>query len=235
MIVGVPWETFLQWFAHVWQQGQHVAIVGPTGCGKTTVAVGLTRLRRWVLALDAKGGDSTLKGSGFTAVTDWPPPKKVRQDIAEGRPARLLVGFSPRTLQEIPKLRALLHAVLNAAWIDGHWTVEVDELQLMADRRMMALGSVIEQFLVAARDKGLSVVTAFQAPAWVPTASTRQATWIIIFPTRDITVIKNLAEKIGRDWHELQEILHDLPDFHCVVAGLNPRDPLVATRPPKVA
>ena len=78
-------------------------------------------------------------------------------------------------------------------------------------------------------------MTAFQAPAWVPTASTRQATWIIIFPTRDVTVIKNLAEKIGRDWHDLQDILHDLPDFHCVIAGLNPRDPLVATRPPKVA
>lgn len=234
-VVGVPWDVFMAWFAHVWEQGQHVAIVGPTGCGKTTVALGICKLRNWVLALDAKGGDSTLKGAGFTPVSDWPPPRQVQRDIAEGRPARLVVGFTPRTLAEKAKLKDFLRVVLEAAWVDGHWTVEVDELQLMADRKMMNLSGIVEEFLVAARDKGLSVITAFQAPAWVPTASTRQATWIIIFPTRDETVIKSLAAKVGRDWRELRSILHSLPDHCCVVAGLNPRDPLVLTKPPKVA
>lgn len=234
LVIGVEWPMFLAWFASVWQQGQHVAFVGPTGCGKTTGAVGICKLRRWVLALDAKGGDDTLAASGFTNVAEWPPPKDIRQDIAEGRPARLVAGFSPRTIKDRGELRRYLERVLEAAWLDRNWTLEVDELQLMADRKMMNLGAMIEEFLVAARTRGVSVVSCFQAPAWVPTASTRQATWIALYPTRDTTVIKSLAEKIGRDWHDLQEVLHALPDHHMVMCGLNPRDPMVLTKPEKV-
>jgi energy-coupling factor transporter ATP-binding protein EcfA2 len=235
LLVGVPWELFLQWFASVWKQGQHVAIVGPTGCGKTTCAVGLTRLRKWVLALDAKGGDDTLAGSGYTPVADWPPPRRIVKDISEGRPARLVVGFTPKTLKDRPKLRDFLARVLDGAWLDGGWTLEIDELQIMADHKMMGLGASVEEFLIAARNKKVSVLTLFQAPAWVPTASTRQATWIILYPTRDETVIKSLAAKIGRPWQELKAILHALPDHHIVVVGLNPRDPYVLTKPEFVA
>lgn len=233
-VIGVPWETFIAWYSTVWEQGQHVALVGPTGCGKTTCAIGIGRTRRWVLALDAKGGDSTLAKSGYTRITSWPPPRKIRQDIAEGRPARLVAGFSPKTLADRPRLRLFLRRVLDEAWIDGGWTIQVDELQIMAHGKMMGLSGEIEQFLVAARDKNLSVLNLFQAPAWVPTAATRQAEWIILYPTRDIDVIKALAAKIGRDWHDLAELLHELPDHHIVVSGVNPRDPLVLTKPAKI-
>lgn len=233
-VVGVEWETFLDWFRTVWHQGQHVSIIGPTGCGKTTFAVGICRLRKWVLALDAKGGDTTLTDSGFSRVREWPLPKKSLQDVAEGRPVRLVQGFSPRTLKEKLVLKDLMRDTVDGVWIDGGWTVLCDETQLLTDRKMMGLGAQVETMLVAARDKKLSVVTLFQAPAWVPTATTRQATWIAIFPTRDVTVIKTLAEKIGRPWRDLETILHMLPDHHCVVAGLNPRDPLVLVKPEKV-
>lgn len=233
-VVGVEWPMFLKWFGSVWEQGQHVALVGPTGCGKTTAAVGICGLRRWVLGLDAKGGDSTLSAAGWTSVNDWPPPRKIRQDIAEGRAARLVAGFSPRTIHDRTRLRDFLRTVMEQAWVDRNWTLEVDELQLMADRKMMNLGPLIEEFLVAARDRGVSVVQCFQAPAWVPTASTRQATWIGLFPTRDTTVIKSLAEKTGRPWHDLETVLHEIPDHHMLMTGLNPRDPMVLTLPEKV-
>lgn len=233
-ILGLEWDDFLTYFASQWRQGEHVAIVGPTGCGKTTCAVGITRLRRWVLALDAKGGDSTLQKSGYRRVGEWPLPRSIRRDIAEGRPARLVMGFQPRTMAEIPALRALMRNTIEGVWIDGGWTIEVDEAQVLADRKMMGLGSQLEQLLVAARDKRLSVVSLFQAPAWVPTATTRQATWIFLFRTRDIGVIKALAEKIGRDWRMLQTVLHDLPKWHCVVAGLDPHEPLIVTAPREV-
>lgn len=234
-VVGVPWETFVAWFRSVWKQGQHVALVGPTGCGKTTAAIGICEGRQWVLALDAKGGDDTLAAApGWTQLADWPPPRKIREAIANGQPARLVCGFSPQTIHDREKLRAYLERILEAAWLDRNWTIEVDELQLMADRKMMGLGPLIEEFLVAARTRGVSIVSAFQAPAWVPTASTRQASWLILFPTTDITVIKTLAEKTGRDWHDLVDALHALPDHHMLVAGLNPKDPLVLTKPPRI-
>lgn len=233
-VIGVEWPDFLQWFRSVWEQGQHVAIVGPTGCGKTTFAVGITRLRKWVLALDAKGGDSTLKKSGYTPVNSWPLPKEIRNDVAEGKAARLVMGFMPKAVAEFETLKTLLRETLEGIWIDGGWTVEIDEAQIACDRKMMNLSGHVEKLLVAARDKRLSVLTLFQAPAWVPTATTRQATWVVIFPTRDVDVIKTLAAKIGRDWRDLQAILHEIPDHYCIVAGLNPRDPLILTKPEKV-
>jgi energy-coupling factor transporter ATP-binding protein EcfA2 len=233
-VVGVEWPDFLTWFRSVWQQGQHVAIVGPTGCGKTTVAVGITSLRKWVIALDPKGGDKTLKKSGYTPVADWPLPKPIRNDIADGKSARLVMGFKPRTMPEIDKLKALLRDTMEGIWIDGGWTVQADEAQILADRKMMNLGSHMEKMLVAARDKNISMVSLFQAPAWVPTATTRQATFIFIFPTRDVDVIKSLAAKIGRNWRDLEQILHAIPDHYCIVSGLNPREPLILTKPDEV-
>jgi hypothetical protein len=233
-VIGVEWDDFLTYFASQWRQGEHVAIVGPTGCGKTTCAVGITGLRKWVLALDAKGGDSTLQKSGYQRVSEWPLPKPVRNAIAEGRPARLVMGFLPRTMPEIANLKTLLRDTVEGVWIDGGWTIEIDEAQIITDRKMMNLGPQIEQLLVAARDKKISVINLFQAPAWVPTATTRQATWVFIFRTRDVGVIKTLAEKIGRDWRTLHTILHTLPEWHCVVAGLDPRDPLIVTAPHEV-
>lgn len=233
-VIGVEWPLFLRWFSSVWRQGQHIAVIGPTGCGKTTFAVGITRQRKWVLALDPKGGDDTLTDSGFTRVREWPLPKRMLTDIAEGRPCRVVLGFKPTELVHKIALKELMRDGLDGAWIDGGWTVVCDETQILADRKMMNLSSQIETLQIAARAKLLSNITLFQAPAWVPTACTRQASFIVIFPTQDITVIKTLAEKIGRNWRDLVDILHELPDFHCVVAGLNPRDPLVLTKPEEV-
>src|SRR5258708_36666052 len=77
-VVGVSWEVFLEYFADVWEPGQHIALVGPTGEGKTTFAVGILKARKWVMALDPKGEDDTLTASGFIRVTRLPLPRQIR-------------------------------------------------------------------------------------------------------------------------------------------------------------
>ena len=60
-IEALDWSTeFLPWFQEAWKPGQHVALIAPTGAGKTTFAAGLLGLRKYVLALDEKGGDLSL-------------------------------------------------------------------------------------------------------------------------------------------------------------------------------
>src|ERR1700751_1374142 len=83
-IVGVPWNTFLTWLHDTWAPGQHFALIGPTGEGKTTFAVGVLKQRKWVLALDPKGEDDTLTASGFQRITSLPLPRKIRNDISVG-------------------------------------------------------------------------------------------------------------------------------------------------------
>ena len=90
--------------AEEWKPGQHVALIGPTGEGKSTYAVGILALRKYVLALDPKGEDETLAASGYERLTCWPPPGKVRERIAQGGTARLIVGGATRTQGELDKL-----------------------------------------------------------------------------------------------------------------------------------
>src|SRR5947207_3199508 len=107
-VVGVPWDIFLAWLSDAWKPGQHMAIIMPTGEGKTTFAVGILNLRKWVLALDPKGEDDTLTASGFKRITKLPLPRDIRDDIAEGKPARLIIGGASRTKDEQRQLRTLM-------------------------------------------------------------------------------------------------------------------------------
>lgn len=233
-VVGVPWSTYIRWFADVWKPGEHVALVGPTGEGKTTHAVGILELRRYILALDPKGGDDTLSRMKLRRVPTWPLPRDVERDIAEGRPARLVAGPVVRTHADRAVLRETCRRALEDAFDRGGFTVYIDEFQLAADRRLMGLHLEAEQLLIAARSKGVSVVTSYQAPAWVPTSASRQATWVTIWPTRDIDVIKKLGQIMGRPWRELEAAISELPRFHTLTVGRNPRAPLVMTTAPEL-
>ena len=171
-IDGMPWPAFETFFAERWQPGQHVALVGPTGMGKTTMAGAILPLRKYVLALDPKGGDSTLgalEKRGFERIDHWVdrfekhgPPRSVREKIGNGEPARLIVSHAHRTADDFVKLKALLLQVLNAAFEQGGWTFYMDELQVACD--MMGLKKDMERLLIASRDRGVSVVSSFQSP-----------------------------------------------------------------------
>lgn len=233
-VVGVPWNIFLEWMKDTWEPGHHIAIVGPTGEGKTTLAVGILQLRKWVLALDPKGEDDTLTASGFIRVKSFPLPRKIRNDIADGKPARLIIGGSARTDGEEKHLRHLMSQAVAMARQQGGWTIYADEFQVLSDLRMFNLGKPVEQLLITARKNRTSVVTSFQAPAWVPRAATRQAWGVAMFPTRDRAMIKAVAESMGRPWHELEEAIDEVPSFHCLFIPKSIHAPMVLVNPDKV-
>lgn len=232
-VIGMAWDDFLEDFRVRWRPGQHVALIGKTGCGKSTFACGILQHRKYLLALDPKGGDSTLGTLNLPRLLHWPPEGKVWDDVAEGKPARFVVGGKVRTAADRVGLRTLLRDTLNGVFELGGFTCYVDEFQILADRKMMNLATEVETLLVAARDKGVSVVTSYQAPAWVPTAASRQATWVVIWPTRDQNVVKALGAIVGRSWQMLWEAMQELPDHHVLIIGPNPRDPMIITSAPR--
>lgn len=233
-VVGLSWGNFLDWLAGEWTPGKHMALIGPTGEGKTSAAIGMLDLRKWVLALDAKGMDDTLSASGYERIHSWPPSSRHRDMIAEGYPLRLIVGGPARTEEETGKLAQALRDAVEGVRAEGGWCLFCDEFQLLADRRMSGVTSEIEKLLISARTRGTSVVTAFQAPAWVPKASTRQASIVCAWGTRDIDMVKNIAQSMGRDWHELHSMVRELPEFHFLAIPKQFRDPVVLTHPPRV-
>jgi hypothetical protein len=255
-VVYLEWESeFLPWLtgkstyavrdgqrfalAGPWRPGQHMALIGKTREGKSTLAVGLMQQRKYCLALDPKGEDETLEAAGFERVAGLPPrkklPKEIQRDLDDGKPVRLTVGVSTRTRDADLANRQLMEDALEYARQSGHWTVYVDEYQILADQRMYRLGPNVERMLISAARDETSVITAFQAPAWVPKASTRQATIIVVWRTRDRRMLQVVAEAAGRDWRQLGEIIDELPKYHVLVIPDDLRAPMMITSAPKIS
>ena len=228
-IVTVAWPQFLRFMADCWEPGQHLANIGPTGEGKTTVNVGLLGIRKYVLALDPKGEDETLEASGWVRVTRLPGEhmpigsedrrrwKQIWQDVAEGRPARVIVGGRADTEAQDARLVDLMRRSIGFARYSQGWTLYVDEFELLSSQRMFRLGPPVERMLISARRARTSVVTSFQAAAWVSKHATRQARFAIMYATGDRTMIKNVAESMGRDWRVLAEAVDELDRFFILV------------------
>lgn len=227
--------------------GHHLAVIGPTGCAKTTHSVGmLGECRRFVLALDPKGEDETLAASGYVRVRELPQRgisaltakdqaqwRRIHKGIEEGRPARVIVGGGARTDAQDEALRKLMREAITYSRHAGGWTLYVDEFELLSSQRMMQLGSMIERMLITARRDRTSVVTSFQAPAWVSKHSTRQARKAVVYP-QSAQMIKGVAEEMCWDWRELAAILDELPEFYTVTIARQRSEPAIITKAPKL-
>jgi len=232
--VSPSWTTERVRLPPPWAPGAHWALIGPTGEGKSTHAVGLLRLRKWVLALDPKGEDDTLQASGWQRITSLPPPRRMQKDVQEGKPMRLLVGGQARTDQEDIALQKLMRDGITYCRHSGGWTLYVDEFELLSSQRMFKLGPNIERMLITARRDKTSVVTSFQAAAWVSKHATRQATYATMWPTRDRNMVKAVAEAMGRDWRSVAAAIDLLPPFHTLTIPKQIRAPMLITSAPKI-
>ena len=246
-IQAMDWDSeLIPLLRKEWEPGQHVQIIAPTGEGKTTVVCSLLNDvgRKFALALDPKGGDSTLAALGWPRYTRLPKPpewwefwrKDPYREMAEGRPFRAIIGPVVQTVEEEQRLRAHLAVTLREVFNQGGWTVAVDEFQILADKRLMGLGKDAERLLIAARDKGVSLIMLYQAPRWVPKAAQDQPKWSFIGLTRDRDVVARLSEILGRSRAEIQGAVDGLGSrpYSWLVARNNPRKPLIVTRPPRV-
>jgi hypothetical protein len=269
-VVWLPWDRYLEWLrgevttartadgrllrlGGPLEPGQHMAIIGPTGCAKTTHAVGfLDTNRAYVLALDPKGEDETLEASGYIRVRSLPltgwrgardrlldrNDQRAWNDIYErieaGQDARVIVGGGSRTDAEDEALRRLMREAITFSRHSGGWCLYVDEFELLSSQRMMSLGSMIERMLITARRDRTSVITTFQAPAWVSRHSTRQARRAVLYP-QSASMIKSLADELVWDWKELAAVLDELPEFHTATVGRGRLSgPIVITMAPRL-
>lgn len=233
-VKGLTAAEFRTWWPKNFEPGQHLAMVGPTGEGKTTASVELLRPRRYALALDPKGGDPTLDRLRWPRLERWPPPRAFWSDVEEGKPMRRIVGQVCHRMDQYPALAAQLRRCLDDVFTAGGFTLYVDELEVLA--RFMKLSAQLELFLIAARRKGISVMSAYQRPSWVPTSASNQTTWFGTFFTRDTDVVARLGEMAGRPRRQMIGMVRGLGslEYSMLLFSRRPRDPVIATRLPYV-
>jgi hypothetical protein len=269
-VVWLNWDQYLQWLSGrlttvraswgeqiklgpPWQPGEHMALDGPTGEGKTTHAVGILEARKYVLALDPKGEDETLSASGYQRVTAIPDKpgggsfqwrmthreaakiwRETERRIDDGLDAKLIVGGGADSIAEDMRNIALMREAILYCRFSGGWTLYVDEFELLSSQRMNNQGALIERMLITARRKKTSVVTTFQAPAWISQHATRQSRRAVKWPTGDKDMVQKLARSMGRDWQEVAQAVDMLPPFHTLTLPRGKFHPMIITSAPEL-
>jgi hypothetical protein len=209
----VPWDDFLPRFR--WKQGEHVALVGPTGQGKTTLALQLLPRRDWVTIIATKPKDRTLAGlrsEGYVRIPAWPPPN------AETN--RVLLWPAWRDESSTKAQARTIHQAIGAIFRAGSWCVFADDVQYLTEH--LGLTRTLNTLWLQARSLGISVVAATQRPRHVPLAMWSQSTHVFIWQTADDEDLRRLGGLGGHSSKLIRSIVSELPKHHALY--VNNRD-----------
>ncbi len=183
----VEWSDFLAGLE--WRQDEHVSIIGPTGQGKTTLALELLARRSFVVIMATKPEDPTLrrliKSGEFDLIREWPPPRPV-----ELQP-RVILWPKWKNDSDTEKQRVAIAHGIDGVIEERNWCVYIDELYWVAD--LLRLPRRLRTLWTQGRALGVSVVGCTQRPAWVPKEMFSQATHLFFFRSNDPDDLKKMS------------------------------------------
>jgi energy-coupling factor transporter ATP-binding protein EcfA2 len=186
------------------QQGEHVAVIGPTGTGKTTLALVLSEARAarresHVVILASKAKDDTLtafaRRYGWHRIREWPPDyeDRVRRRVI------LWPSFEAHrketTEQRLQRQRRIFRHALDRILREGGWTVYVDEAIFFTET--LNLRRTFDEYWHTARSSHISMIAASQGTTWVPRAMMTQQSWVFAFRPRQESVARDIADIAG--------------------------------------
>lgn len=204
--VVLHWPEFEQMFSDSHDQGEHVAIVGPTGSGKTLLGLKLCKVigaRRGddnrparVVVLQYKPRDDTVRKilpeEEWPIITKWPPHYGQEHCIV------WVKGGPPS--QAAKKQRQVFRPLLDEIYQEGGQAVYVPEAAHM-ERPLPhgpGLSGTMEEFWSGARSNYLTLISDTQRPRAVTRLMWSEPAWVMIFPPDDEEDLKRVAELSGR-------------------------------------
>ena len=232
----VPWETFLPRMQ--WRQGEHVSLIGPTGYGKTTVALDLLRERTYQTICATKPRDAVLQAlvrSGeYQRIKSWPPPGPPTVRTATGyvptKWSHLVLWPEWKGSADTAKMGETFWEALAGIFAEGKWCVYVDELAYMV--RRLGLATDLQDFWQQGRSLGLSLVGATQRPAWVPLDLYSQADHLVLYTCTDETDLRRVQGLAGIDPATIRRLLRSLRKYEFVYVNKATEQVVVSKSPP---
>lgn len=206
----VEWRVFWHWFLGQWEQGEHVTMVGPTGWGKTTLAIEILQLRYYLVTFAVKGKDKTMERMiqelDLERQREWMPQTANRICLwppINGAEANF------RAEQRRVFLRAM-----NSIYRQGAWCTYFDEVVYLAET--LRLEDELKFFLNQGRSSGISVVAATQRPAFIPLAFYDMATHLFLWKFNDHRNANRVAELTGTAYATVKREVMSLPKYEFI-------------------
>ena len=212
---GAPVVPWADWYAekwHTWRQGQHQLFVGPTQSGKTTLARQLARLRNYVVVFGTKAYDESLDAfldEGYRRITQWPPRKKDLEPDEAGD-VRLILWPKIKSIPDLWEYKPVYSKCLNSIFIEGRWTLVLDEGIWLADKGGLDLGKEISAIAYGSASNKVSMCLLTQRPSGLPRISWSSVTDAHIFHTGVTTDVRELASLGTYDPADVKRVVQRL-------------------------
>lgn len=221
--VGAPivleWEKFKPVFARNWRQGEHVAIVAPTGGGKSVLLFELAKIaasrqgkdRRpaRVVVLGVKHRDdelTRLHNQGWPIIKRWPPNYGDEHCIVWPRGDSLSKASA--------RQRAVFVPLLDTIHKEGGQTVVIDEEAHFEESPPEGLGmrGMMTPFWTGARSNHLSIMAATQRPRNVSRSMWSEPSWVFVLKPEDDDDTYRIAELTGNKRRDRREAFLEIVD-----------------------
>jgi hypothetical protein len=200
----LAWDEFLP--SMRWRQGEHVSLIGPTGAGKTTLALQVLPKRKFVVVLGTKPKDPTLsqlRRQGYEVMRSW--PEHVSVDVTP----KIILWPTFKKAGDARKQAQTIGRSLQEIFAQGGWTVYADELRYIA--KTLRLSPLLELIWQQGRSLGISLVGGTQRPAHVPLMLYDQATHLFFWRDNDDANLKRIGGIGHLDSQLVRETVADLP------------------------
>lgn len=223
----VEWDTFLR-DHFTWRQGEHITLIGPTGAGKTTLALALLPQRDYAIAFATKPRDRTMDSlvrQGWRKIaTADKLPKVIR--------GRTHLVFWPRfvTPDDQAAQAYEIGQAMREAFVQGGYCLLIDELWYMD--KILGLKRMVEALWTQGRSIGLSVVAGTQRPAHVSLLAYDQATHVFFWRDNDERNLARISGMNGLNARLIRETVATLAP-HAVLYVNTRTSAMYVTRAPQ--
>lgn len=225
-----PWETFTEALRAEWEQGEPMTLLGRTNSGKTTAAIQVLEVRRYVVALLTKRKDDlfpVFKSHGYKMLREgdeW-PEVKVSPKVAIHIPPS---GLGRRdSLKQANAIRSILEEV----WEQGKWTLYIDEIAQLSD--LLGLDKELRSLWKEARSSKVTLVAGTQRPSRVPIEAYSQPRFLLLWRTNDRDQLKRLGDMNAIDPDPVKIAVAHLREHEILVVDTY-TDDLVRTKAPRI-
>lgn len=204
----LTWEDFRR-YVFDWRQSQHVALIGPTESGKSTLQYGILPMRKYVTFFATKPRDRTLDQfaaqAGYQRIETWPPTRgrySKRIVTADEMPRRMLWPDATQMSDEaMDNQRRVFTTAFHDIYGSGSWCTVWDEFWMMCN--ILGMEKQARIMLQQARSNDISFVVGAQRPSRIPLEVFDQTTHLFFWRDNDEANLKRMG---GIGWMSANEI-----------------------------